>query len=100
MPSNKETLFQEHIAVYLKDKHNYEVLQNVDQLDTDYHIIVNHLIDFVKNTQPEKYKSLQVNFGTDADIEIIKALKQELTKTPMWILMRSGLNVRGTKIIL
>ncbi|MCB0463868.1 MAG: type I restriction endonuclease subunit R, partial [Flavobacteriaceae bacterium] len=63
-----------------------------------YHIIEAHLIAFIKETQLEKYQSLQNNFGTDTDNEIIKAIKDELGKTQLWLLIRNGVTVRGTKL--
>lgn len=98
MPSNKETLFQNHIAHFLETQHKYVVLSHDDLKDREYHIIEAHLIAFIKETQLEKYQSLQNNFGTDTDNEIIKAIKDELGKTQLWLLIRNGVTVRGTKL--
>lgn len=100
MPSNKETLFQNNIANYLQHKHNYVALQKEMLVDKEYHIIEAQLLAFIKSTQPEKYATLQENFGSDANLEILKALKQALYKTQLWLVLRNGLNVRGTKIAL
>lgn len=98
MPSNKENLFQNHIARFLETQHQYVVLSHDDLKDREYHIIESHLIAFIKATQLEKYKSLQNDFGTDTDSEIIKAIKEELGKTQLWLLIRNGVTVRGTKL--
>lgn len=102
MPSNKETLFQEHICSYLRDNHDFISLSN-DELNgienlRDFHIIEKHLLQFIQKTQEEKYSQLKEQFSTDADIEIIKALKEELTRKELWLIIRNGLNVRGTEI--
>ncbi len=98
MPSNKETLFQNHIANFLETQHEYVVLTHDDLNDKEYHIINNHVLDFIKATQADKYNNLYENYGTDTDGEIIKAIKEELTKTPLWILIRNGVNVRGVEL--
>lgn len=98
MPSNKETLFQNHIANFLETQHQYVVLSNDDLKDKEFHIIADQLIAFIKATQLDKYQSLQNNFGTDTDSEIIKAIKEELGKTQLWLLIRNGVTVRGVKL--
>jgi type I restriction enzyme R subunit len=35
------------------------------------------------------------SYGTDAREEVFKALRQELNHTPLWMLLRHGLQVRG-----
>ncbi len=95
MSSNKETLFQEHIAQFLVQKHKFQRLENNDFDDKDFHFLKKHLLDFIVGTQPEKYETLQQNFGTDADKEIFKALKAQLVKKPLWLIMRNQLDVRG-----
>ena len=96
MPSNKETLFQEHICLYLQNKHNYISLSNNELQDKDYHIIEKHLIQFIKDTQETKYSELEENYKTDTNTEIIKALKAELSKKALWIIIRNGLTVKTT----
>lgn len=97
MPSNKETLFQEHICSYLQKKHNYTALSNAELTDKDYHIIEKHLIQFIIDTQEEKYKELEENYKTDTNKEITKALQAELSKTPLWLIVRKGLMVKGVR---
>ena len=98
MPSNKETLLQQHIADFLESNHKYERLSENELKDKEFHIIDEHLLRFIKLTQKDKYESLVRNFGTDTDDEILKAVKEETTKTALWLLMRNGVSVRGTKI--
>lgn len=98
MPSNKETLFQNHIVKFLKTQHQYVVLSHDDLMDREFHIVEDHLISFIQETQQEKYKSLQKNYGSDTDDEILKAIKKELGKTQLWLLIRNGIDVHGTKI--
>ncbi|WP_296621759.1 DEAD/DEAH box helicase family protein [Marivirga sp.] len=98
MPSNKEILFQDHICAFLEGEHKYTVLTKDDFTDKDYHIIEKDLIQFITATQSDKYAEIEENYKTDTDKEIIKALKDELTKKKLWLIMRDGLLVKGTQI--
>lgn len=95
MPSNKETLFQDHICRYAAKKHGYKSLADEDLPDRDWHIVEKHLITFIKATQKEKYEKLWRDYKEDTDDEIITAIKNELDKTPLWLLIRNGVVARG-----
>lgn len=98
MPSNKETLFQDHICAFLEKVHEYTVLVSDDLKDKEYHLIQKELLSFIRDTQPEKFVEIEENFRSDTDKEIIKALKEELGKKKLWLIMRDGLMVKGTKL--
>ena len=103
MPSNKERLFQDHICTFLRDTHGYEAIKDRQSKPfaikkdrkQDWHIIESDLIGFIKLTQTERYAELEGVFHSDTDSQIIKALKDQVTKKPMWYVMRNGLNVKG-----
>lgn len=95
MKSDKEKIFENHIASYLTEKHGYTALSAADCTDTDFHLIAAHLLNFIKDTQLTKYEKLQENYGTDADREILEALKMELQRKPLWVIIRNSLPVRG-----
>jgi type I restriction enzyme, R subunit len=63
MPSNKETLFQDHICAFLKEKQGYSVLSTDDLNDNEFHFIEKHLIEFITATQPNKYAEIEKNYG-------------------------------------
>jgi len=98
MPSNKETLFQDHICAFLEREHKYIQLDRNDFTDKEYHVIEKHLVSFIIATQPNKYETIKENYGADTNLEIIKALKDELSKKLLWLVIRDGLMVKGTKI--
>ncbi len=56
MPSNKETLFQDHICAFLEREHHYIPLSYEDNSNKEFHIAEKHLIDFITSTQLKKYK--------------------------------------------
>jgi len=96
MPSNKETLFQDHICKFLEREHGYHALDTAQLPEKTHHIIEPLLLDFIKSTQAEQYAQLVENYGSGADTEIIKALKDALSRKLLWLIMRDGLDVRGT----
>jgi len=97
MPRKKkpELTFQQHIADYLVREHGYGVLEQADITDTEHFIAEDHLWAFLKATQADTLKKLEDDYGTDARDEVFKALRKELAHTPLWMLLRHGLKVRG-----
>jgi type I restriction enzyme R subunit len=98
MPRKKkapELTFQKHIADYLVRGHKYPVLEQSDITDTEHFIAEDHLWAFLKATQADTLQKLEDDYGTDAREEVFKALRKELEHTPLWMLLRHGLKVRG-----
>ena len=90
-----EITFQKHIADYLVREHKYGVLEQSELTDTEHCIAEDHLWAFLKATQADTIKKLEDDYGTDARDEIFKALRKELERTPLWMILRRGLQVRG-----
>jgi type I restriction enzyme, R subunit len=90
-----ELTFQQHIADYLVREHKYGVLEQTDITDTEHCIAEDHIWAFLKVTQADQLKKLEDDYGSDARDEVFKALHKELEHTPLWMLLRHGLKVRG-----
>lgn len=90
-----ELTFQQHIADYFIREHKYGVLEQSDITDTEHFIAEDQLWAFLKASQPDTLKKLEDDYGTDAREEVFKALRKELQHTPLWMLFRQGLKVRG-----
>src|SRR6266536_879896 len=90
-----ELTFQKHIAAFLVREHKYGVLEQADITDTENSIVEDHLRAFLNDTQSETVKKLAEDYGTDARDEVFRALRNELPHTPLWMLIRHGLKVRG-----
>src|SRR5688572_27498927 len=90
-----ELAFQKHVADLFVREHGYGVLEQAEITDTENAIADGHLWAFLKATQGEQMKKLADDYGTDAREEIVRALRKELARTPLWLLMRQGLTVRG-----
>ena len=90
-----ELAFQKHIADYLIREHRYAVLEQSDITDTEHVIAEDQLWAFLKASQSDTLKKLADDYGTDARDEVFKTLRKELERTPLWMLFRQGLTVRG-----
>jgi type I restriction enzyme, R subunit len=90
-----ELTFQQHIADFLIHVHKYGVLEQPDITDTEHFIVEDALWAFLNATQTDTLKKLADDYGTDARDEVFRALHTELEHTPLWMIMRHGLKVRG-----
>jgi type I restriction enzyme R subunit len=90
-----ELTFQQHIADYLIRVHGYGKLEQSDITDTEHCIAEDQLWAFLSATQADTLKNLTHDYGTDAREEVFKALRKALEHTPLWLLFRQGLQVRG-----
>jgi type I restriction enzyme R subunit len=95
MTQQPEITFQKHIAAFLVREHKYGLLEQSDITDPEYAIAEDHLWAFLQDTQPDSIKKLLEEYGTDARDEVFRGLKRELAHTPLWMIMRHGLRVRG-----
>jgi len=90
-----EKKFQKHVGTYFLEKHHFSLFEEADITDKEYYIAEDYLMAFIRKTQGKTYEKLEDNYGTDAPQEIMRALKGELEKVPLWYLFRHGLSVRG-----
>ncbi|MDP3513731.1 MAG: DEAD/DEAH box helicase family protein [Sulfuritalea sp.] len=93
-----EITFQKHIADFLIREHGYGVLEQSDITDSEHSIAEDQLWSFLRVTQADSLKKLTDDYGTDARDEVFKALRRELEHTPLWMLLRHGLKVRGLEL--
>src|SRR2546426_6843488 len=90
-----ELTFQQHIADFVVRVHGYGELEQSDITDTELCIAEDQLWAFLNATQAGTLKKLKDDYGTDAREEVLRALRKELEHTPLWMLLRHGLKVRG-----
>ena len=90
-----ELTFQQHIADFLVRVHRYGVLEQGEITDTEHCVAEDHLWAFLKATQGEQVQKLAEDYGSDARDEVFRALRKELERTPLWMILRHGLQVRG-----
>jgi type I restriction enzyme R subunit len=89
-----EINFQTHIADFLVRTHGYGVLEQSEITDTEHYVAEDHLWAFLNATQADTLKKLADDYGTDARDEVFRALRKELEHTPLWMILRHGLDVR------
>lgn len=92
-----ELTFQDHIAAYLIREHGYGMLEQAEITDAAHVIAEDHLWAFLTDSQLETVRKLADDYGTDARDEVFKALHAALRHTPLWLLLRQGLPVRGVE---
>lgn len=90
-----EKKFQKHIANFLIREHGFAVLTQEEITDTEFNFAEDHLYAFLKATQSESFERLEVDYGSDSRDEIFKALREEISRRPLWSIIRTGLSVRG-----
>ncbi len=90
-----ELSFQEHIAGFLMRVHGYGVLEQEEITDSEHCLAEDQLWAFLRATQADTLQKLADDYGTDAREEVLRALRQELDRTPLWMILRHGLAVRG-----
>lgn len=90
-----ELTFQQHVSDFLTREHGYGQLEQAEIVDPEHFIAEDHLWAFLRATQADLLKKLADSYGTDARDEVFKALRKELESTPLWMILRQGLKVRG-----
>ena len=93
-----ELAFQKHIADFLVREHKYGTLEQSEITDPEHCIAEDHLWAFLQATQADTLKRLTDDYGSDVRDEVFKALRTELAHTPLWMLLRQGLKVRGLEL--
>lgn len=97
-----EIAFQNHVRDELlrrfkNDTLKYSALEQGDITDTVNFIAEDVLWAFVTASQPEDVAKLERNYGADTRDEFFKALRSELCRKPMWMVMRDGFRARGVE---
>lgn len=90
-----ELKFQNHIAKFLVKEQGYGQLEQSDITDIEYALAEDHTWAFIQATQADTVKKLTERYGADARDEVFRALKDELNRSPLWMILRHGLTVRG-----
>jgi type I restriction enzyme, R subunit len=92
--SSLELQLQQHIADFLVRVHHYTVLEQTE-LDPEYGWSEDALWAFIQVTQAETLEKLIEDYSTDARDAVFRALREAVSHTPLWCLLRNGLQVRG-----
>ncbi|MCB1931405.1 MAG: type I restriction endonuclease subunit R [Candidatus Accumulibacter sp.] len=90
-----ELSFQQHVADFLVRVHGYGVLEQAEISASEHCIAEEQLWAFLQATQAEQLQTLANDYSSDAREEVFRALRKELDYTPLWMILRHGLQVRG-----
>lgn len=92
----KEINFEDHIEASLLAKGYNKRLS--DEYDKDLCLIPEELLSFVKSSQPDEYKQLELQYGTDTDSKLVRRISNEISKHGTLQVLRRGVKDRGVKI--
>jgi len=96
-----EENFHNNICTYLKDNFKYRELSAADMADKEFYFVETHLTEFIQATQLETWNTLHDEyFGSDTARQILKAIQEELQISPLWLIIRNGIEVKGNRIYL
>ena len=98
----KESHFEEDIVKYLSrdivpNFKEYEV-KDTSVYDKSLCLIPEDVIAFIKDTQPEKYEKLAVQYGPNTNKSIVNRLASELKKKKTLLVLREGIRDRGQSL--
>lgn len=75
---------------------NYRKREN-KHFDTDYCLIPEDVLEFVKETQPEEWQTLEEFEGENAEEKFLEILDRQIRKKGAIHVLRNGLNISGAR---
>lgn len=94
----KEIHFEEHIVNYLTNQVGEYSLVHKSKYDKQLCVISEDILNFVKESQPKKYKNLQTHLGANTDVKIIEAVAKSLRNNKTLKTLRNKLRISGERI--
>jgi type I restriction enzyme R subunit len=91
-----EKRFEEHIEAHLLNS-GYRKL-SPDGYDLELCLIPNEVIGFIRDTQPQEYERLEVQYGAETPAKISQRISQEITKRGTLDVIRKGIKDRGVTL--
>jgi len=95
----KEKHFEEHIVKYLTKVAEPEFPEYSEKdnsvYDKDLCLIPEDIIEFIKDTQKEKYDALATQYGSAVDTKIVERIAEEVRKRKTLEVMREKVRDRG-----
>ena len=88
-----EKRFEDHIEKELNSS-NYSS-RNYRDFDKELLLIKDELIDFLKNTQPQKWDKLNDSYGIDTEKKVLQRISSEISKRGIIDVLRNQVTDRG-----
>lgn len=92
--NTKESGFEELVEKELASLHGYVIRKN-SSYDKDHCVDRELLLQFIKDTQPQKWETLSEQYGADVEEEFLKRLDAELSERGVLSVFREGVTDRG-----
>lgn len=93
-----EIHFEAHIENYLVNKVKEYHIVSPKEYNKELCVIPGEFIAFVKDTQPEKYKILQEQYGANVDTQIVNNVARNLSKNKTLHVLHNRVKDRGQAI--
>ncbi|AQQ71173.1 Type-1 restriction enzyme R protein [Limihaloglobus sulfuriphilus] len=90
--------FEQHIEDYLLSS-GYIKRSPVDY-DRDLCLIPDEVIAFIRDTQPQEYEKLEMQYGSNTDKKLVSRLSAEISKRGSLDILRRGFKDRGSRFSL
>ena len=98
MQTYTETDFENHIEAHLNQS-GYRSLQSADY-DKSLCLISNEVLQFIQDTQPERYQKLERQYGTDTPVKLIDRVSREIGRRGVLDVLRKGVKDTGGAILI
>lgn len=92
-PKPTEQRFEESIEKNL-NKHGYQSLPNTEY-DKNLCLIPDELLQFLKSSQPKKWKRLKEHYDDQIDEKVLQRISLEISKRGLIDVLRNGVKDRG-----
>jgi type I restriction enzyme, R subunit len=90
---HQERVFEQHIVQTLVNHQNYLERDCATHYDAATAIDKELLIQFLKSTQPDAWKTLEDHYSVQAENEVIKRLEKALKEQPTHKVLRDGIKL-------
>ena len=93
MPTYTEQDFEDHIEGHLNQS-DYKSLHSTDY-DKFRCLVPNETLQFIQDTQPEEYQSLENQYGADTPQKLLDRVSREIGRRGVLDVLRRGIRDRG-----
>jgi len=90
-----EKRFEEHIEAHLLNS-GYRKL-SPEGYDINLCLIPSEVMGFIRDTQPQAFEKLEVQYGADTENKLCQRISQEVTKRGTLDVLRKGIKDRGVE---
>lgn len=90
---HQEKVFEAHIVACLTHEQGYIERDCAAHYDVSLALDTGLLVQFLKSTQPDAWKTLESHYSGAAEAEVLKRLEKSLKEHPTHVVLRDGLRL-------